>query len=130
MSTFRSNLRVKHSLLGSCKEGLEVKAFLHQRSTLSKQRFALNTFAFLQIHRKHTYALTPPPERVTGRDRTGCGPTRSEHLFRSRALTSVCRLLGFFFTSFIPAVFRSLQISDATREEGPAERRHGPRTRH
>lgn len=29
MSTFRSNLRVKHSLLGSCREGLlHVKAFL------------------------------------------------------------------------------------------------------
>lgn len=34
----------------------------------------------------------------------------------------MCRLLGFFFTSFIPPVFRSLKISDTTRQERPAER--------
>lgn len=60
---------------------------------------------------------------------TGCQRHRDRVTSPLAALTSVWRLLGFFFTNFIPPVFRSLQISYyATRQKPPAESDQTPST--
>lgn len=60
---------------------------------------------------------------------TGCQRHRDCVTSLLSALTSVWRLLGFFFTNFIPPVLRSLQISYyATRQKPPAESDQTPST--
>lgn len=100
-------------------EGEALLTGVLQRQAGSQSLFTPKLYAVSASVR--SCAVTPPPDGVTVLHGADCGSTRNEYVFLSRALTSVCRLLGFFFTSFIPPVFRSLQSSYATREERPAE---------